>query len=89
MSEIIVRFVVGDLTDEDLLNLKSDQAVISKLIITPDDFQLFNYREGDRIEVETEDGYRMWCTISNLEIVRNSERVIIILTLLQHPPIAA
>lgn len=83
MNPFKMRFIVGRLTDEELTALKRGDSVISKLLLIPDDYQLFHYREGDDIEVETPEGNRIWTTISNIEILEDDHRVIVILTLHQ------
>ena len=80
-----MRFVVGKLTNEELQALRQDEPIISKMLLTPDDYRVFHYKEGDEIEAETLDGNRIWTTIKNLEIVEDGERVIIIFTL-RHSP---
>jgi hypothetical protein len=84
MNQVPVRFIVGELSEEDVEALKHSQAIISKIILSYEDFRLFNYREGDTIQVETEHGNRLWCRIKNLEIINNEEAVIIIFTLQHH-----
>ena len=76
-----MRFVIGKLTDAELEMLKSNQPIITKMLLIPEDHRLFHYKEGDEIEVETQEGNRIWTTIRNMEIVENDERVIIIFTL--------
>lgn len=80
-----MRFIVGRLTDHELLTLKRGETIISKMLLTPDDYKVFHYKEGDEIEAETEEGNRIWTIIHNIEIVQDQERVIVILTLLQMP----
>lgn len=76
-----MRFIVGKLTDDELQALRRGQAVISKLLLLPEDYKVFHYRVGDDIEAETPEGNRIWTTISSMEIVEDEERVIVILTL--------
>jgi hypothetical protein len=83
MSQVPVRFIVGELTQEEVDALNDGREVISKIILSYEDFKLFNYHEGDTIEVETEHGYRVLCKILSLEIVKNSEGLIIIFKLQQ------
>jgi hypothetical protein len=80
-----MRFIVGKLAGEELLTLKRGETILSKLLLTPDDYKLFHYNEGDQIEVETEEGNRIWTTIRNIEIVEDDLRIIVILTLLHEP----
>jgi len=81
METVHVRFILGELSDEDFDALKDGQTIISKMILPPEDFKLFRYKPGDAIEAETRHGFRVWCTITYLEILRHEERVITILTL--------
>ncbi|HYG02867.1 MAG TPA: hypothetical protein VD927_10515 [Chryseosolibacter sp.] len=81
MSAIPVRFVIGQLPEEDIDDLKHDQVITSKLLLSPADFEIFNYKRGDSIEVESNDGYRQWCTILDLEIVKTPVDVILIFSL--------
>jgi hypothetical protein len=83
MNHIQVRFVISELTELEIDALRNDEVVISKMILTPDDYRIFHYKEGDAIEVETETGNRVWCQIRQLEIVSRNERVILIFTLVK------
>lgn len=76
-----MRFVVGKLTEQELNALRKGDSIISKLLLVPDDYKLFHYKAGDKIEAETHDGYRIWTTIKNLDVVENDLRIIVILTL--------
>lgn len=76
-----MRFIVGKLSDEELLTLKRGESIISKMLLIPDDYRVFHYKEGDDIEVETQEGNRIWTTIRHLEIVEDGQSVIVILTL--------
>ena len=87
MEPFRMRFVFGKLTDEELQSLQQGESVIRKMLLTPDDFQAFHYRESDEIEAETQDGNRVWTTIKNIESIDDKERVIVILTLSQKPTI--
>lgn len=84
-----MRFIVGQLTSGELQALREGQAVISKMLLIPEDYKLFHYKEGDDIEAETLEGNRIWTTITNIEVVEDRERVIVILTLVnqesRHP----
>jgi hypothetical protein len=53
------------------------------MILSPDDFKLFHYAEGDPIQVETDRGERLWCTISGLEKVVTEEGVLLIFQLIR------
>ena len=85
MGSFRMRFVVGKLSNEELLTLKRGEAIISKMLLIPDDYKIFHYKEGDEIEVETQDGNRIWTTIRNMEIIEGDHRVIVILTLVHGP----
>lgn len=76
-----MRFVVSNLSPEELLALKNGKAIVSKLLLVPDDYRVFHYKEGDEIEVETQEGDRLRTTIQHLEVVEEGESVIVILTL--------
>lgn len=76
-----VNFIIGQLSEEDADALKKGYSIISKMILTPDDYSLFHYKEGEFIQVETDHGLRLWCTITNLEVVKDDKRVIMIFTL--------
>ena len=80
-----MRFIIGKLTDEELRALKQNEPVISKMLLVPDDYKVFHYKEGDEIEAETPDGNRIWTIIRNMEVLTVDERVIIIFTLVQRP----
>ena len=78
---IRINFVIGQISEGDFEMLESGYNVISKLIITKDDFDVFHYSEGDRIQVETENGNRLWCKILNLETLGEPDGVLLIFTL--------
>ncbi len=81
MEPLRLRFIVGGLTPDELHFLGQGEPVISKLLLIPEDFRLFRYKEGDEIQVETPEGNRIWTTIRNIEVVEDDYRVIVILTL--------
>jgi hypothetical protein len=83
MNQIQVRFVISELTEQEIDALKDDEIIISKMILSPDDYKLFHYKECDEIEVETEHGNRIWCRIKQLEVISGDERVILIFTLIR------
>jgi len=85
MDSFRMRFIVGKLTDEEMRILKRGESIISKLLLIPDDYRVFHYKEGDEIEAESQDGNRLWTEIRHMEIVEHKERVIIILTLICKP----
>ena len=85
MDSFKFRFIIGKLTNEELEVLKDGGPIITKMLMTPEDFKAFHYKEGNEIEVETQDGNRIWTTITNMEIVEDEERVIIIFTLMNSP----
>lgn len=80
MSSFRIRFI-GSIREDELHALKSGAEVISKMLLTPDDFQAFHYAEGDAIEAETPDGNRIWTTIRRIEVIDDSYRKIVILSL--------
>lgn len=85
MDSYRMRFIIGKLTDDELLALKQGEPVISKMLLIPDDYAVFHYKEGDEIEAETQDGNRIWTIIRNMEIIEDDQRVIVILTLIKRP----
>lgn len=85
MGTFRMRFVIGKLSDQEMEMLRDGHQVISKMLLVPDDYRLFHYKEGDLIEVETSEGNRVWTAIENMEVVKSEERVIIIFTL-RRPP---
>jgi hypothetical protein len=82
MDSFRLRFIIGKLTDDELAALKNGEFIITKMLLTPEDYKVFHYKEGDEIEAETQDGNRIMTTITNMEIIQDEERVIIIFTLL-------
>jgi hypothetical protein len=83
MDTVNVRFILGEISEEEVEALNDGQTVISKMILPPDDFKLFHYKHGDAIEAETKHGNRIWCTIKHMEILKHEERVITIISLVQ------
>ena len=83
MEPFRMRFIIGKLSDEELSALKEGKSVVSKMLLTPQDYQVFHYKEGDEIEAETPDGNRIWTIIRQMEIVEDEERVIMIFTLVR------
>jgi hypothetical protein len=80
MSGFRMRFIVG-ITEAELLALTDGEQIISKMLLIPDDYKVFHYREGDNIEAETPEGNRMWVVIRNMEVIEDQVRTIVILTL--------
>ena len=80
-----MRFIIGKLTNDEFKTLKRGEPIISKMLLNPEDFRVFHYREGDEIEVETLEGNRIWTTIRNLEIVQDEESIVLIFTLVHDP----
>jgi hypothetical protein len=78
---IKITFIIGQLSIDEFEQLKNGYSIISKMILSPDDFRLFHYKQADKIQVETKDGLRLWCSVDHLEILKNEERVILIFTL--------
>lgn len=85
MDSFRMRFVLGKITDEELRSLRKGETIISKMLLLPDDFKVFHYKTGDKIEAETQDGNRIWTTIQHVEVVNDQARIIVILTLQHHP----
>lgn len=83
MDPYRMRFIIGQLTDDELQALKRNEPVVSKMLLVPDDYKVFHYKEGDDIEVETHDGNRIWTIIQNMEVVTVDERFIVIFTLMR------
>ena len=81
MDSFKMHFIV-ELNHEELDILKGGGQVISKLLLVPDDYRVFHYSEGDTIQAETNEGNRITTRIRNLEIVEDTDRVIVILTLM-------
>jgi hypothetical protein len=82
MDPIKVNFI-GQVNEEEVELLKNGYAIITKLIVSKEDFTIFHYNAGDPIQVETAQGNRLWCTIITVDPVENEENVIIILKLVQ------
>lgn len=80
---IKISFVIGQISHQELESLKEGYSLISKMIIPADDYSLFTYKEGENIQVETNEGNRLWCKITHLETVKDDERVILIFTLIK------
>ena len=76
-----MRFIVGKLTCDEMTALKKGDTIIAKMLLVPDDYQVFHYNTGDWIEVETEEGDRLWTEIRGMEVVEHPEHVIIMFTL--------
>lgn len=87
MDPFRMRFIVGKLSEDELQALQRGHVVISKMLLIPEDFRLFHYKEGDEIEAETQDGNRIWTVIRNMEVVEDDERIIVILTLVSKEPV--
>lgn len=85
MNSFRMRFIIGKLTDEELLTLKQGDPLITKMLLIPDDYKVFHYAEGDEIEAETQDGNRIWTIIRHMETVELEDQVIIMFTLIQKP----
>ena len=85
MSAFRMRFIVG-ITEAELLALTNGGQILSKMLLIPDDYRVFHYREGDTIEAETPEGNRMWTEIRDMEIIEDDVRTIVILTLGKQKP---
>jgi hypothetical protein len=83
MDPIKVTFIIGQLSNEEMDLLNEGLPLISKMILPQEDYQLFRYKEGDSIQVETDYGNRLWCTITHMEILEKENDVILIFTLLK------
>jgi hypothetical protein len=79
--EYKINFIISGIPEEEMEALKEGLTIITKMILTPDDFELFHYNKGGRIQVETGHGNRLWCIIDELEVVESNDRVILIFTL--------
>ena len=80
MNTFRMRFIVG-ITEADLLALNQGLQIISKMLLIPDDYKVFHYAPGDKIEVETPEGNRLWTTIRDIEVIEDELQTIVILTL--------
>jgi hypothetical protein len=81
MNPLKITFVIGKLNDEEIEVLNENRPLISKMILSTDDLQLFRYKKGDSIEVESDHGNRLWCVIKDLEIIEKDSDAILIFTL--------
>jgi hypothetical protein len=81
MDPIKVTFIIGQLNSWEIDILNDEHPLISKMILTREDYSIFKYKEGDFIQVETDYGNRLWCTITQLEIIEEGHDVILIFTL--------
>ncbi len=81
MHRIPVTFIIPGLSEGEIDLLNDGYEVISKMILSPDDDRLFRYGAGDRIQVETQNGNRLWCRIRQIERVEADEQVVLIFTL--------
>jgi hypothetical protein len=81
MGPFRLRFVIGKLSDDEFTALEGGEPVITKMLLSHEDFRVFHYREGDEIEAESQQGNRVWTTITNIEIIKDETQVIIIFTL--------
>jgi hypothetical protein len=79
--DIKINFVIGQISEGDFDTLASGEKVISKMILVNEDFALFRYKEGDEIQVETDNGNRQWCVILHLEMIEEPDKVLLIFTL--------
>jgi hypothetical protein len=79
--KIKINFVIGQVSEGDFALLKGGEKVVCKMIITEPDYQLFNYNIDDAIQVETNEGDRLWCNIIQLDKIEESQQVLLIFTL--------
>jgi hypothetical protein len=80
---IKVSFIIGGLAEEDFQALKEGYSIITKLILSEQDHELFHYNKGNSIQAESPKGDRIWCSIIDLEMIRNQNNVIAIFTLVK------
>ena len=85
MSAFKMRFIVG-ITEAELLALNNGKQILSKMLLIPDDYRVFHYSQGDKIEAETPDGNRIWTVIRDMEVIEDEVRTIVILTLVSQKP---
>lgn len=81
MEPIKVTFIIGQLREDEVQALKNDEVIVSKMILSKEDSMIFRYKEGDQIQVESQNGDRVWCLIHQLEKVEKEEGIIVIFTL--------
>lgn len=62
MNSFRMRFIICKLTDEEMQALKNGEPIISKMLLTQQDYRVFHYKGGNQNEVETQDGNRIWTT---------------------------
>lgn len=80
---IKISFIISEIPEDDLQGLRDGYTVIAKMILVPEDEKLFQYQKGDDIQVETENGNRLWCKILDLELMKNEDHILVIFTLRQ------
>lgn len=85
MAGIRMRFIVGKLSEEEMAVLKNGDPLLTKMLLTPDDFLVFHYVPGQPIEAESADGDRIWTVIRHLETLEHDSHVILMFTLIHHP----
>jgi uncharacterized protein YqfB (UPF0267 family) len=78
--DIKITFVIG-VSEPEIEMLRDGHSISTKMILTHEDHSLFHYKTGETIQVETENGYRLWCTIKDLEALHPVDKVILIFTL--------
>jgi hypothetical protein len=83
MDPVKITFVIGKLSDDELEVLNQQHPLVSKMILSLDDYKIFRYKEGDSIQAETDHGNRLWCTIKHLEIVEQETGAVLIFTLIK------
>lgn len=82
--KIRVNFVIGQVSEGDFGLLDQGSKVTCKMIISGEDYRLFNYQPNDLIQVETNDGNRLWCTIKQLDKIEEAQQVLLIFTLMKN-----
>jgi hypothetical protein len=80
---IKVSFIIGSIAEEDFQALKEGYSIITKLILTPQDHELFHYNKGNSIQAESAKGDRIWCRIAELEMITNKDNALVIFTLIK------
>lgn len=80
---IKVSFIIGGITEYDFQALKEGYSINTKLILTPQDHELFHYNKGNSIQVESSRGDRLWCMIKDLEMITNNDNAIVMFNLIR------
>lgn len=78
---IKISFIISEIPEDDLQGLREGYTIVAKMILTSEDELLFQSKKGDAIQVETENGNRLWCEIADLELMKNSDHTLVLFTL--------